>query len=173
MKDRQFNLTGIFIISSLLIGTAVDLLSENAERMLWNQIYLSGLFTTLYLVSIIIKKPLALLFSVDYAYLSGYPREDSKQLFNRTELFKWFQALTLLFVVRGIVQIIVKTWLLLTYGADSYGSMIIYLNIVGWLFTSLVIIGYIGIIKKINSVVKRDKSVQEKAIIKKQLEFEK
>ena len=133
--------------------------------MLWNQIYLSGFFTTIYLASIIIKKPLALLFSVDYAYLSGYPRENSKQLFNRTGLFKWFQAITVLFVVRGIVHISVKTWLLLKYGADSYGSMIIYLNIIGWVFTGLVIMSYLVIINKINSVVKSDKSVQEKGVI--------
>ena len=34
--DKQFNITGLFILGSLALGTTVDLLSGSAEQMIWN-----------------------------------------------------------------------------------------------------------------------------------------
>ncbi|MEG0601399.1 MAG: hypothetical protein RR494_14635, partial [Vagococcus sp.] len=43
--DKQFNVTGLFILGSLALGTIVNLLSGSAEQMIRNGIYL-GLFYT-------------------------------------------------------------------------------------------------------------------------------
>ncbi|GEL06410.1 hypothetical protein RST01_30370 [Rummeliibacillus stabekisii] len=47
--DKQFNITGIFILDTLAIGTTADLLSGSAEQMIWNGVYLSLFNSSLYL----------------------------------------------------------------------------------------------------------------------------
>ncbi|MGE7912884.1 VC0807 family protein [Lysinibacillus xylanilyticus] len=55
--DKQFNITGLLILSSLALGTTVDLLSGSAEQMIWNGVYLSLFYTFLYIVTLMIKRP--------------------------------------------------------------------------------------------------------------------
>lgn len=141
--ERQFNIAGIFIIGSLILGTMVNLLSSSVERMLWNQVYLGLGYAGIFLLSILLKKPLALFFAVDWVYLQGHPRESSKKLFMRKGIFWIYQLITGLFVLRSVFQNSLKAWLLQTYGADGYGQMIIYMSISGWLFTGLITAGFI------------------------------
>ncbi|GKV57759.1 hypothetical protein NCCP2222_37060 [Sporosarcina sp. NCCP-2222] len=138
INERQFNITGTFILASLLLDTLVNLLSGSAERMLWNQVYLGYGYAFLYLISILLKKPMGLYFGVDFAYMLGHPRELSKKLFFSRELFNWFQLVTLLLVIRGIVQNSLKAWLLNSYGVDSYGHMLVYLKISGGTFSIVI-----------------------------------
>ncbi|OZU87701.1 hypothetical protein CIL03_15145 [Virgibacillus indicus] len=152
--EKQFNIAGFFILSSLLISTAVNLLSSSAESMLWNQVYLGFGYAAIYLLSIVFRKPLALYFAVDWAYLQGYRRKDSKRLYYSKGIFMWYQLLTLLFVVRGIFQNGLKAWLINIYGADGYGKMLIYMNISGWTFGVLITLGFILIGVKINNYIK-------------------
>src|SRR5699024_10230568 len=81
----------VFIITSLFMRTVVDLVSTSASHMLWNQVYLGFGFGVVFLITSFIKKPLALYFSVDFAYLQGYQREVSRNLFKTKGLFGWFQ----------------------------------------------------------------------------------
>lgn len=74
LKDRQFNMVGVFVIFSLMLGSALDLLAGSALQMLWNSVWLSYAFTTIYLFSMIIQKPLAIYFAVEFMFLQGYPR---------------------------------------------------------------------------------------------------
>lgn len=158
-KERQFNIAGLFVLSSLFIGTIVNILSENGEKMLWNQIYLGYGFVAVYLLSILIKKPLALYFAVDFVYLQGFPREDSRKLFTEKEIFKWYQLLTGVIVIRGIVQNTLKAWLINSYGIESYGKMLIYMQISGWIFGGLIIVGYFFIGSKVNLYIKENNIV--------------
>lgn len=153
IAEKQFNISGLFIISSLLIGTSVNLLSGSAEKMLWNQVYLGFVYAAFYLLTIIIRRPLAMCFAADFAYLQGHPRKNSLALFSRKELFGGFQIITLLFVIRFIFQNSLKAWLILTYGVDGYGQMLIYMNISGWIFSGLITLGFILIGIKTNKVV--------------------
>jgi len=155
VRDRQFNITGIFILGSLFVGTVVDIFSGTAERMLWNQVYLGGAFSGVFLLSMLIKKPLPLYFALDIAYLQGYPREKNRVLFYNKELFQWFQLLTLVFVMRGITLALLKSWLLNKHGVDGYSSMLIYLRITSWVFSGIMMVGYIFIGNKITKVASK------------------
>ena len=77
IKDRQFNVTGLFIVITLLARTIIDLISGNAATMLNNQVYFMIGLAVVVLFTIVIKKPIGLYFFVDTAYLMGYKREDS------------------------------------------------------------------------------------------------
>lgn len=87
VRDRQFNITGICILVSLLVGTVVDILSGTTERMLWNQVFVGVGFSEVFLVSMLIKKPLTLYSAMDMAYLQGYPRENNRVLFLERNFF--------------------------------------------------------------------------------------
>lgn len=137
--DKQFNITGLFILSSLALGTTVNLLSGSAEQMIWNGVYLSLFYTLLYFVALIIKRPFSLYFAVDFLYLQGHARKDCKLLFYQKGIFKWFQIIQVVFIIRGLFLAGLTLLLLKKYGVNGYGAMLIYKQIAGWIFTGLII----------------------------------
>lgn len=152
VNEKQLNIAGLFIITSLLISTVVDLVSTSALNMLWNQVYLGFGFGAVFLLTTIIRKPLALYLAVDFAYLQGYPREDSKKLFNVKGLFIWFQLINLVFILRALALNSLKASLIDSYGADGYNQVIVYMNISGWVFNGLIFLAYIFVSNKIMKV---------------------
>lgn len=136
--ERQFNIGGLFVIGSLFIGTTVDLLSRSAEQMLWNGIYLGLFYVLVHLIALILMRPLALYFAVDFVYLQGWPRKESKELYYKKGIFKWFQLIQILFIIRGLFMAGLKTWLLQKYGVDGYDQMLIYRQISEWVFGLLI-----------------------------------
>ncbi|WP_035178651.1 VC0807 family protein [Alkalihalobacterium bogoriense] len=150
VKYRQFNLLGFFIISSLLVTTTINLISSTAETMLWNQVYVGFVFASLFLLSIFFRRPLALYFAADVAALQGISKKESIQLFSQKTFYRLYQGITLLFVLRGVVQNGGKAWLLSVYGVDGYHYMLIYLQISGWLFTGLIIASFLYVGSKVN-----------------------
>lgn len=148
-KDRQFNVTGLFILGSMLIGTAVDLLSGSAEQMIWNNVYLGLFYTLLYVILFIVKQPFSLYIAVDFAYLQGHARKESKALFFQKGIFLWFQLIQVVFIIRGLVMAGITVFLLRKYGIDSYGDMLIYKRVASWVFSGILM----GMFFYINVVV--------------------
>ncbi|MGP4071656.1 VC0807 family protein [Piscibacillus sp. B03] len=161
IEQRQINLTGVFVISTLLISTMVDILSPDAETMLWNQVYLGYAFASVFLISMLIKKPLALYLAVDFAYLQGYKRKNSMELFKTKGIFILYQLLTAIFFIRGIFQSYFKSWLLQVYGVDGYSQVLIYLKITGWIFGGIITAGFFYIGYKINKFVEQQKEIDK------------
>ncbi|MHC8514957.1 VC0807 family protein [Sporosarcina sp. ITBMC105] len=151
INERQFNIAGVFIIFSLFLSTTVNLVSGNAEQLLWNQVFLGYGYAVVYGLSVLFQKPFALYFAVDFMYLQGYSRENSKSLFKTKGIFMWYQLLTALLCLRSIFQSSLKACLLNAYGVEGYGKMLIYLKISGWVFGGLITVGYFFI----GSIVKR------------------
>ncbi|MEN1969239.1 VC0807 family protein [Lentibacillus sp. N15] len=158
IKERQFNIAGLFIISSLVIGTTVDLMSANAENMLWNQVYLGYGFAFIYLLSMVIRKPLGLYFAVDGAYLQGYRRKDSMALFTKKGLFQWYQLVTLLFVIQGVFQNSLKAWLIYKFGVDGYDQVLIYRKVSGYIFSAIIFGGFMLAMVKTNNYLREHAS---------------
>ncbi|EEK43172.1 Integral membrane protein [Bacillus cereus m1293] len=57
-KEKQFNVTGFFILITLISNTTVDLLSGSAERMLWNDAYYHIVLGIIVICTIFIKNHL-------------------------------------------------------------------------------------------------------------------
>lgn len=103
------------------------------------------------LSTILVKKPLALQFAVDFVYLQGMPKKESTALFSKKPIFFWFQLLTGLFFFTSLFQNSFKAWLIHSYGVDGYGEMLLYLKASGWFFYGLSIAGFFLIGHKINN----------------------
>src|SRR5699024_934802 len=149
VTEKQLNIAGLFIITSLFISTVVDLVSTSAIHMLWNQVYLGFGFGVVFLITSFIKKPLALYFVVDFAYLQGYQREESRNLFKTKGLFGWFQFINAVFIFRAIILNWLKASLLQLYGAEGYNQVIMYMNVGDWIFNGIIFLAYIFVSNKI------------------------
>lgn len=149
VTEKQLNIAGLFIITSLFISTVVDLVSTSAIHMLWNQVYLGFGFGVVFLITTFIKKPLALYFAVDIAYLQGYQREESRNLFKTKGLFGWFQFINVVFIFRAIALNWLKSSLLQLYGAEGYNQVIMYMNVSDWIFNGFIFLAYIFVSNKI------------------------
>ena len=160
-KERKFNIAGLSILLALLLGTLVNLLSPDAESMLWNQVYIGFAYGMVFLVSVLIRKPLAMYFAIDFVYLQGFAKEDSLAMFSKKGIFMWFQLLTLLFFVNSAFQNSLKAWLISAHGADGYGEMLIYMKISGWIFYGLITAGFFFIGSKVNF---QNKQLEEEAV---------
>jgi hypothetical protein len=150
-KDRQFSVGGLFILISLLLSTLVDLFSGSAIQMLWNSVWLGFAFTVVYLVSIIVRKPLALYFAVDFAYLQGFPHVNSHHLYSIKENIKWFQLITALFVLQGLVMNSVMALLIMCHGVEAFMHLILLRKALALIFGIVIFVGYLFSSKKVTT----------------------
>lgn len=156
---KQFNFTGLFIISTLLISTLIDLLSGSAEKMLWNQVFYGIAMGTFTLLSILINKPLALYFAVDIAALQGHQRESSFELFKTKKLFTSLKLFTALIMVQSYFNSGVKGYLIIKYGVEQYDLILLILRVSSWIFIGLKVIGLLMINKQIMEIHKQNQEV--------------
>ncbi|TYS60168.1 hypothetical protein FZC74_08485 [Sutcliffiella horikoshii] len=157
--ERQFNVTGIFIMVSLLVSTLVDILSGDAFTMLQNSVYVSAGFGILILGTMLIKKPLALYFGADIAYLQGHKREDSLKLYQHKNILPSFYFITAVFALRGLVGAGLKYYLIGVYGVDGYDRILFFMKVNGWIFGALIAAGFIYSSLKINEYLEKTKVV--------------
>jgi hypothetical protein len=148
-QDKQFNISGLFILICLLITRASDLIAGSATQLLWNSVYLEIGYSIFWIITIIIKKPMGMYFFIDYAYLQGHPREKTCKLYKTKGLFKYFQLFSGLFVVKGFLDAALKTCLINIYGVEGYNQMVIITNVVGVIFAIITISFVAYIVKKI------------------------
>lgn len=90
--DKQFNFTGIFILGTLAIGTTVDLLSGSAEQMIWNGVYLSLFYSSLYFVLLVMKRPVSLYSQLILYIYKGMNERQVKHYFFKKEFLNGFNT---------------------------------------------------------------------------------
>ncbi|WP_425589794.1 VC0807 family protein [Fictibacillus fluitans] len=161
VKEKQFNVTGMFILFSLFAGTTIDLLSGSAGRMLWNQVFFGVFMALLISSTIFIKQPLGMHFAVDIAYLQGEPRNETQALYRKPEFYKLFVWLTALFAFRSLFQAGLKSYLLMEYGVKKYDFILFAMKISGWIFGALITAGFVFISVKIYNYHEKNKGTEE------------
>ncbi|SFD71735.1 VC0807 family protein [Bacillus sp. UNCCL81] len=140
---KQFNVTGIFIISTLTVSTAVDLMALGSAKnlILYNVYYHFGV-VAVFLVLLALKKPLPYYFMIDIAAIQGQDREESKKLYKHPSLFKVFQYLFVAWIIKDIVFAVAQWWMVDTYGLKAYYSRTIIFTVGGYVFGIIMAIGY-------------------------------
>lgn len=151
-KERQFHVTGFYILSTMIVGISVDLLSGSAEKMLWNDVYYHIALGIVVICTIFIKQPLMLYFAADYAALQGYDRKESQLLFRDPRLFPSFQYFTFFFGLQFIVLSSIKIYMISRFGVDGYGEMKAIMTGIGWCISIGIGAGFLWISKKIKQV---------------------
>ncbi|PGS55429.1 VC0807 family protein [Bacillus sp. AFS041924] len=140
---KQFNVTGIFIISTLTVSTVVDLLAlGSAKNLIVYNVYYHFALVGVFLILLALKKPLPYYFMIDIAAIQGQDREESKKLYKQPSLFKVFQYLFIAWIVKDIVFAIGQWWMVDTYGLKAYYSRTIIFTVGGYVFGIIMAIGY-------------------------------
>ncbi|WP_017755178.1 VC0807 family protein [Calidifontibacillus oryziterrae] len=174
-NERQFNVSGLYIMSSLMINTILDLISDSAEWMLWNGIYFNFGMIAFLLFTIIIKRPIVMYFLIDAAYVQGTPREESKKKYRSKELFIYFQWLTAFLILRDVLESGLKIWLINKYGVDGYGQILISMRTFGWVMSVVFVAAVMYVFNKIMQYTeKEEQKLKEKevAVLNQSIELE-
>ena len=84
-----------------------------------------------------------LYFAVDFAYLQGFPRENSKHLYSIKENIKWVNLITALFFILGLVMNSVMAILIMRPGVEAFMHLILLRKALGLIFGILIFVGYL------------------------------
>lgn len=144
---KKFNFFGLFMISSLIVGTLIDVLSGSAIQMLWNNVYYSYFFGIVYIVSILVNRPIYLYFSLDFVEMQGQNRKLMKELFFQKKILLIFKWITFGFAFKDILLSTIKVWLISNYGVDAFDKGIVIRQIIGWVIGGISFYGFIYIAK--------------------------
>jgi hypothetical protein len=151
MMVKKVNISGLFIITNLVLGTLIDVLSGSAIQMLWNNVYYGYFLGMLFLMTIFINKPIVLFFSLDFAELQGADRKSMKESFYQKKVLFVFKLITFGFAFREVLLASLKAWLIIKYGVESFDKGIIIRQVLSWGITAISVYGFIYIYKLLNN----------------------
>ncbi|MCA0972005.1 hypothetical protein LCM20_15470 [Halobacillus litoralis] len=158
---KKVNVFGIYMIATLVVGTLIDVLSGSAIRLLWNNVIYAYVMSGLFLVTILVRRPIALYFGVDFAEMQGYDRTFSKRLFFKKKLLRIFNWIVFGFALQDMLLATLKVWLIREYGVDAFDEGLILRQVVSWGLTIPVVLGFFHIGKVIQESPHLIKEVEE------------
>ncbi|MEI7492520.1 MAG: VC0807 family protein [Bacteroidota bacterium] len=148
-KEKQYSLTGLFFITTMLIGSIMDVYSKTAIQMLWNDVYINVALVIFWCFTILIRRPMAMYFFIDYAYLHGIPKERSKPLYSGMPFFRYFMLLTGYLALQDLSDIFLRIGLIHIYGVNGFNTIKMISQVWGTATTALFVYFIILIIKRI------------------------
>ncbi|WP_274364645.1 VC0807 family protein [Paenibacillus thermotolerans] len=151
--ERQWNVTGLFLIATLLTSTAIDLASGNAEAMIRNNIRTLLGFGVFFLITMLMKRPMAAYFFADAANVwLGEKKKRSAQDFRKPELMPYFQGLTLLFAVRYLFIALAKWSMFEYYGVAGYGILIWWRVALSFAFGAVIVLAFLYVARHVSRI---------------------
>ncbi|KHE72453.1 membrane protein [Halobacillus sp. BBL2006] len=158
---KKVNVFGIYMIVTLIVGTLIDILAGSAIQLLWNNVIYAYALALFFLISIVIKKPIALYFALDFTELQGYDRTFSHRLFHKKRLYRIFNWIVAAFAIQDILLASIKYWLIVEYGVEAFDKGIILRQIINWGITFVIMGGFFYVGKIINENPDLIKEVQD------------
>ena len=156
IKEKQFSITGLFILSTMIIGSIMDIYSKTAQQMLWNYVYLNFGWTIFWCITMLARKPMAMYFFIDYAFLHGVPKDHSRALYHTKPFFRYFMLLTLFLAGRDLFDACMRIFLinyLDVEGINNIGEAFNKIKVITQVWnlatTVMFVYGILWIVKKI------------------------
>ena len=147
--EKQYSVTGLFILATMLIGSTMDIYSRTAHQMLWNYVYLNTGLVTFWCLTLLARRPMALYFFIDYAFLHGVPKERTRVLYRQMPYFRYFMLLTAFLAFRDFSNVLLRISLIRHYDVEGFNQIKVITQVWTIITTVLFIYGIILIIKKI------------------------
>jgi hypothetical protein len=149
-KEKQYSVTGLLILTTMVISGMMDVFSRSAHQMLWNMVYMNSGLVLLWCFTMVIKKPMAMYFFIDYSYLNGVPKSESRSLYMQKPFFRYFIYLTLFMTFRELSDIFLRISLIHLYDVEGFNKIKVITQIWNMLTTIMFVYGIILIIKQIH-----------------------
>jgi len=140
---RSLQFFGIFMLANLVLSTLVDVMSGSAINLLWNRVYFAIGIGVFFLGTMLVKRPVALLFALDIMEMQGQRRESLKKIFYQKKVLLVFQAITFVFVFREGLFAAWKAWLIKEYGVEAFDQALVLRQVLSWVLTGVTVIGYL------------------------------
>lgn len=147
IEQRRVNFSGLFILVTLIIGTLIDVLSGSALQMLWNNVYYGACIGIFYILSMLVKRPIAYYFALDGAEMMGYERSDSKVFFSAKKKMIVLYLITFCYGLRSLIVAAVNVHLIGKYGVEAFDQGIIFKQILSWSITIISALGFLYVAK--------------------------
>ena len=150
IKEKQFSVTGLFILATMIIGCVMDIYSKTAHQMLWNYVYMNIGLVIFWCITMFAKRPMAMYFFIDYAFLRGFPKEHTRPLYRQMPFFKYFMFLTAFLALRDLSDVFLRIFLIHLYDVEGFNKIKIITQVWDTLTTFMFVYGIILIIKNIH-----------------------
>ncbi|MED4876398.1 hypothetical protein P9711_01430 [Anoxybacillus geothermalis] len=147
---RKVQWFGTFLIVNLAVSTLLNIFAGSALQMLWNDVWYSIVLSVFFLVTVVVKRPLLLYFSLDFVEMQGAPRSVMKRRFLERDVFSLFQWITVGFALRDGLLAAIKAYLIVRYDVEAFDRAIVIREGIGWGITILCMLGFVRISKIIS-----------------------
>lgn len=137
-RDKQYNFTGLFVVSFILLNLFMNLTTDSALRILYNTFYLNIARLVIFIISIIISKPLAKVFYLDYRTMYGEEKNNVKRFIDNQKFKLFFIFITVIFTLREAATAAVRYYFLESYGVLATERIIFYSRIVTYIFAIMI-----------------------------------
>ena len=156
-REKQFSVTGVFILSTMIIGIILDLYSKTAHQMLWNYGYLNIGLVIFWCLTMVAKRPMAMYFFIDYAFLHGIPKDHTRVVYRQMPFFRYFMLLTAFLAFRDFSDILLRIFLIHFYDVEGFNRIKVITQIWNTATTVMFVYGIILIVNKIQNHGKHSK----------------
>jgi hypothetical protein len=159
IREKQYSITGLFILATMIIGGILDIYSRTAHQMLWNGVYMNIGLVSFWCFTILAQRPMAMYFFIDYAFLHGVPKDRTRVLYHQMPFIKYFMLLTGFLALRDLTDIFLRIFLIHHYDVEGFNKIKVITQVYSTITTVMFIYGIIIIIKKIQ--LHKNNSLQE------------
>jgi len=149
IKEKQYSVTGLFILATMIVGSTMDIYSRTAHQMLWNYVYLNIGLVTFWCLTMLAGRPMAMYFFIDYAFLHGVPKDRTRVIYRQMPFIKYFMLLTGFLALRDLMDIFLRIFMIHHYDVEGFNKIKVITQVYSAITTVMFIYGIILIIKKI------------------------
>ena len=162
IKNNIFNLSGITILSLLVINMILNALSKTQYDLIMKEIYYLVIVSILFAISIIIRNSAVMQIFKDTLAMLGHKKSNIDNIFGKNQLDSYFNSFTSLLIVHLLVVLLVKIHFILAYGSSKIVQAQSLSSLIGFIFTSVEIILFILITNKARLAISFSNSISYK-----------
>jgi len=149
---RSINISLLFIVALPVIYVGLTLLCKSQEGVFWKSLYYNTIVTTLWILSVILRKPLALEFFADFDAFMGKNRKERIEIYKSNEVLPYFYGLTIFFAACSATKAIIWVNIVMNYSLIRSSAVFISIDILNWILLALEVIGTAIVICKMKNV---------------------
>lgn len=149
IKNKVYNLSGITILSFLVINMALNVISKTQYDLIIKEIYFLITVSILLSVFIVFKKSFIMQILKDTLEILGYKKTNIDNIFGKNQLDSYFTSFTSLFIVHLLILSFIKMHFILIYGSNGIIKAQSLSSFIGFIFISTEIILSTLIINKV------------------------
>lgn len=153
---KKANFTGIFLLTTMLIDSALDLLAGSVRNMFLYGLWQSVVMILFYAMTLLLRRPVSMYFALDVAELQGYNRQETRELYVSPKPWRLLKLITILMGLKSLGFAFIK-WTVLTrfYNeqlgklAIGYDNYLFYIRIYNWIWGAVIAVCWLLFYKSV------------------------